>query len=57
MAWPAEAQARGVAAAVMSGLLAGGVEVHDGGVLPTPAVALLTRECGFDVGVVVSASR
>lgn len=47
----------GVAAAVMSGLLAGGVEVHDGGVLPTPAVAMLTRKCEFDVGIVVSASH
>src|SRR5687767_10094969 len=46
-----------VAAAVTSGLLAGGVEVHDGGVLPTPAVALLVRREGYDLGVVVSASH
>jgi phosphoglucosamine mutase len=46
-----------VSAAVSSGLLSGGVAVHDGGVLPTPAVALLVREEGFDLGVVVSASH
>lgn len=46
-----------VAAAVTSGLLAGGVEVHDAGVLPTPAVALLVRASAFDLGVVVSASH
>jgi len=46
-----------VASAVTSGLLAGGVRVHDGGVLPTPAVALLTRAGKFDFGVVVSASH
>ena len=44
-------------AAITSGLLAGGVEVHDGGVLPTPAVALLARRRKYDVGVVVSASH
>lgn len=46
-----------VAAAVTSGLLAGGVEVVDGGVLPTPAVALLVREERLGFGVVVSASH
>jgi phosphoglucosamine mutase len=46
-----------VTAAVTAGLLAGGVEVHDGGVLPTPAVALLGRRRRYDVGVVVSASH
>jgi phosphoglucosamine mutase len=46
-----------VAAAITSGLLTGGVEVHDGGVLPTPAVALLTRRRRFDLGLVVSASH
>ncbi len=46
-----------VAGAVTSGLLAGGVEVHDGGVLPTPAVAMLTRRRKFSAGVVVSASH
>ncbi len=46
-----------VSAALTAGLLAGGVEVHDAGVLPTPAVALLTRRRNFDLGAVVSASH
>lgn len=46
-----------LSAAFSAGLLAGGVEVFDAGVLPTPAVAMLTREAGFDLGVVVSASH
>jgi phosphoglucosamine mutase len=46
-----------VSAAVSAGLLAGGVDVDDGGVLPTPAVALLVRQDRFDLGVVVSASH
>lgn len=46
-----------VGSAVAAGLLAGGVDVTDGGVLPTPAVALLARRERFGVGVVVSASH
>jgi phosphoglucosamine mutase len=46
-----------VANAVSAGLLAGGLDVEDGGVLPTPAVALLVRRERFDLGVVVSASH
>jgi phosphoglucosamine mutase len=46
-----------VQAAVTSGLLAGGADVHDGGVLPTPAVALLTRLRDYQLGVVISASH
>jgi phosphoglucosamine mutase len=46
-----------VVGAVSSGLLAGGVDVEDGGVLPTPAVAMVTRRERFDLGVVVSASH
>ena len=46
-----------VTAAVTAGLLSGGVDVDDGGVLPTPAVALLARRRSYDVGVVVSASH
>lgn len=46
-----------VAGAFASGLLAGGVEVLDGGVLPTPAVAWLVRETRCDLGVAVSASH
>jgi phosphoglucosamine mutase len=34
-----------------------GASVTSGGVLPTPAVAFLTRTQGFDLGVVISASH
>lgn len=39
------------------GLLSHGIDVHDAGVLPTPACALLVRRGGFDLGVVISASH
>ena len=46
----------------ITGQLARGIEseaarVIDGGLLSTPAVAFLTRDGGFDVGIVVSASH
>lgn len=43
--------------ALASGLMAVGLDVYDTGILPTPGVALLTREKKFDFGVVVSASH
>lgn len=43
--------------ALASGLAAGGADVFLGGVLPTPAVAILVRKHGFDLGAVVSASH
>jgi len=46
-----------VAGAFAAGLQAGGVAVEDGGILPTPAVALLVRLRRFDLGVAVSASH
>ena len=46
-----------VAGAFAAGLQAGGASVHDGGVLPTPAVALLVRRGRYDLGVAVSASH
>jgi phosphoglucosamine mutase len=46
-----------LAAALSAGLRAGGVAVEDGGVLPTPAVALLVPRRDFDLGVAVSASH
>jgi phosphoglucosamine mutase len=46
-----------VVQAVTSGFLAGGLDVEDAGVLPTPAVALIVRRERFDLGVVVSASH
>lgn len=43
---------------ILSGaLLSHGVDVFDGGVLPTPACALLARRGEFDCGVVISASH
>ena len=42
---------------VAGGLTSGGCDVIDVGVLPTPAVAYLTKKYGCDFGVVVSASH
>jgi phosphoglucosamine mutase len=44
-------------AAVMAGLASAGVDVVDAGVLPTPAVAYLTKVRGADLGVMLSASH
>jgi phosphoglucosamine mutase len=46
-----------VGAAVLSGLLSAGVDVTVAGVLPTPAVARLTRSGRFGLGIVISASH
>lgn len=43
--------------AVMAGLCACGANVHTLGVIPTPAVALITTRCGAAAGVVISASH
>ncbi|MDR3710282.1 MAG: phosphoglucosamine mutase [Capsulimonadaceae bacterium] len=43
--------------ALASGLSATGVRVLAPGLLPTPAVACITREIGADAGVVISASH
>jgi phosphoglucosamine mutase len=47
----------GIESHVAAGLLAEGADVVSTGVLPTPAVAHLTRLLGFDLGVVISASH
>lgn len=44
-------------AAVAAGLASVGVDVRLAGVIPTPAVALLTRELGASFGIVISASH
>jgi phosphoglucosamine mutase len=44
-------------AALMAGIMSAGGTAHCAGVIPTPAVALLTREKGYDGGVVISASH
>ncbi|MBN2187667.1 MAG: phosphoglucosamine mutase [Dehalococcoidia bacterium] len=43
--------------AVVSGLLSSNINVVDLGILPTPALALLTRQLGFDAGIMVTASH
>ena len=43
--------------AVISGLLPCGINVVDLGILPTPALALLTLELGFDTGVMITTSH
>ncbi len=43
--------------ALASGLAAAGADVFLGGVLPTPAAAILVRRHGFDLAAVVSASH
>ncbi len=44
-------------AALVAGVCSVGAEVVCAGVVPTPAVAYLTRKHGFDAGIVVSASH
>ncbi|RME82449.1 MAG: phosphoglucosamine mutase [Planctomycetota bacterium] len=44
-------------AALASSLMAQGWEVYLGGVLPTPAVSLLLKECRASLGIVLSASH
>ena len=44
-------------AALSAGLCAAGADVIPLGVVPTPAVAFVTRDCGADAGIVISASH
>ncbi|MDE9365296.1 phosphoglucosamine mutase [Luteipulveratus sp. YIM 133132] len=46
-----------LSAATVAGLASAGVDVHDAGVLPTPAIAYLTAHTGADLGVMISASH
>ena len=43
--------------AIAAGISSAGGDATLGGVLPTPAVAYLTRSLGFDAGIVISASH
>lgn len=44
-------------AALMAGLCTAGADVMLLGVVPTPAVAFITKDCGADAGIVISASH
>ena len=46
-----------LANALMAGICSVGANAVYAGVLPTPAVSYLTRYCGYDAGVVISASH
>lgn len=46
-----------ISAVIAAGLRDAGVQVESAGVVPTPAIAFLTRTHAFDVGVVISASH
>jgi len=46
-----------IRAAVTEGLTSTGVNVAQPGIVPTPALALLTREMSFDAGVMITASH
>lgn len=43
--------------ALTKGLTAMGVNVHIAGTVPTPAIAYFTANCGFDGGIMISASH
>lgn len=42
---------------ISSGLMAGGIDVYDVGVIPTAGVAFLTKLLKFDYGIVITASH
>jgi len=46
-----------VKTAITAGILHCGIDVVDFGIIPTPALALLTRELGFDTGIMITASH
>jgi phosphoglucosamine mutase len=46
-----------IAATITAGLIEGGAQVENAGVITTPAVAYLARSRGFSAGIVISASH
>ena len=46
-----------LSSSLISGLLSVGIDVSNLGILTTPALALLTKELGFDAGIMVTASH
>ncbi|MEW6516968.1 MAG: phosphoglucosamine mutase [candidate division FCPU426 bacterium] len=57
LGWDTRISSPLLAAALSAGLSAGRAEVLRFGVMPTPAVSLLTRHYGLDAGIVISASH
>jgi phosphoglucosamine mutase len=55
--WDTRVSSPLLASALSAGLAAGRAEVLRFGVVPTPAVSLLTRHYGLDAGIVISASH
>jgi phosphoglucosamine mutase len=46
-----------IAELLHAGLAAGGAELHNAGIITTPAIAHLTKKFGFSAGIVISASH
>lgn len=57
LGWDTRVSSPLLASALSAGLSAGRAEVLRFGVVPTPAVSLLTRHYGLDAGIVISASH
>ena len=57
LGWDTRISSPAIASALTAGFAGAGAEVVWFGVMPTPAVSVLTRHYGLDAGVVVSASH
>lgn len=57
LGWDTRLSSPMLGAALSAGLSSGGSDVCTFGVMPTPAVAFLTRKYGLDAGIVISASH
>jgi len=57
LGWDTRQSSPLLASALTAGLSSGGSTVYAFGVMPTPAVSLLTRAYGLDAGIVISASH
>jgi phosphoglucosamine mutase len=57
LGWDTRLSSPMLAAALSAGLSSSGADVYTFGVMPTPAVAFLTRHYGLDAGIVISASH
>ena len=43
--------------AVACGLMSGGIDVYNAGIIPTAGISYLTKFCGFDYGIIITASH